>query len=123
MATVTADQISVRARRVVGGIAFRIVDEYTDTHLGYVCQPGQTHRPLTLVELVAVIDGAQEGGGAAMSTLIWNVKDGADAPEAFRDFVRVSSEFYPQLGAYYTARIEAWFDVNYPAAVQEDEAQ
>ena len=39
-----------------------------------------------------------------------------------RDFVRVSSEFYPQLGAHYAARIGAWFDANYPASAEAHES-
>jgi len=116
LASVTADQISVRAQRVAGGIAYRIVDEYADLSPEYLCRSDRSVQPLTLGELVALIDGAQEGGGAAMSALIYNVECGADLPAAFRDFVRVSSEFYSQLRAYYEARIEAWFDANYPLA-------
>jgi len=115
LASVTADQISVRARRVACGIAYRIVDEYAEFGPEYSCCPHRSERPLTLGELVALIDGAEDGEGAAMSALIYNVGIGADPPDALRDFVRVGSEFYPQLGAYYAARIEAWFDANCPA--------
>jgi hypothetical protein len=123
LASVTADQISVRAQRVAGGIAYRIVDEYAEDGPGYVCRPNLSQVPLTLGELVAMIDGAQEGGGAAMSALISNVESGADLPRAYRDFVRVSSEFYRQLGAYYEAKIEAWFDANYPLEAETGEAE
>lgn len=58
-----------------------------------------------------------------MSLLIWNVQDGSDLPRALRNFVRVSSEFYSQLRAYYEARIEAWFDANYPVGSEKDEAE
>jgi hypothetical protein len=123
LASVTADQISVRARRVAGGIAYRVVDEYGEDGPGYVCRPKRSKLPLTLGELVAMIDGAEEGEGAAMSALIQNVRGGADVPTAYRDFVRVSSEFYAQLGAYYEAKIEAWFDANYPPEPEKDEAE
>jgi hypothetical protein len=123
LASVTADQISVRAQRVQRGIAYRIVDEYGEDGPGYVCRSNRSELPLTLGELVAMIDGAQEGGGAAMSALISNVESGADLPREYRDFVRVSSEFYSQLRAYYEARIEAWFDSNYRQASEQDEAK
>ena len=38
-----------------------------------------------------------------------------------RNFVQVSSEFYPQLAAYYDQRIAAWFAENVPAADDGDE--
>jgi hypothetical protein len=123
LASVMTDQISVRAQRVAGGIACRIVNEYGEDGPGYVCRPDRSELPLTLGELVALIDGAQEGGGAAMSALISNVESGADLPREYPDFVRVSSEFYSQLRAYYEARIEAWFDANYPADVEQHDLQ
>ena len=58
-----------------------------------------------------------------MSALIQNVESGSDLPAAYRDFVRVSSEFYRQLGAYYEARIGAWFDQNYPLESEPDRAE
>jgi hypothetical protein len=78
LASVTADQISVRAQRVAEGIAYRIVDEYADLGPGYVCHPNWTRRPLTLGELVASIDAAQDSGGAAMSAFIYNAQGGWD---------------------------------------------
>jgi hypothetical protein len=122
LASVTADQISIRAQRVPDGIAYRIVDEYPEW-ADYSCHPDRSNQPLTLAELIALIDGAQEGGSVAMSALIFNVKSGVDDPHSYRDFVRVGSEFYGQLGAYYEARIEAWFDANYPLGSGKDEAE
>jgi hypothetical protein len=120
LASVTADQTSVRAQRVAGGIAYRIVDEYGEDGPGYLCHPDRSESPLTLAELLAMIDGAQESEIVAMSALISNVESGVDDPDAYRDFVRVGFEFYPQLGAYYAARIEAWFDANCPADTEQD---
>ena len=114
----TADQTSVRAQRVAGGLAYRIVDEYGEDGTKYKCCPERSDLPLTLAELVAMIDGAQEGGSVAMSALIYNVESGVDDPEEYRDFARVGSEFYPQLGAYYAARIDAWFDANFPVRAE-----
>ena len=106
----TADQISVRAQRLPDGIAYRIVDEYEDMSPDYVCIPARTELPLTLGELIALIDGALPDGGAALSHLYANMEHGGNYPWELRNFVRVSSEFYPQLATYYDQRIEAWFD-------------
>ena len=81
LASVTADQTSVRAQRVAGGIAYRIVDEYGEDGTEYVCRPDRSDLPLTLAELVAMIDGAQEGASVAMSALIYNVESGVDDPD------------------------------------------
>ena len=53
-----------------------------------------------------------------MSALISNVESGVDGTDAYRDFVRVGCEDYPHLGAYYAARIGAWFDANYPVSAE-----
>ena len=39
LASVTADQISVRARNSANGIKYRIVDEYDEDAMQYVCRP------------------------------------------------------------------------------------
>jgi hypothetical protein len=123
LASTTADQISVRARSVPDGIEYRIVDEYEDMDLGYVCVPDRSEHPLTLGELVALIDGALPDGGAALSPLYGNVAANCGDPCSLRNFVSVSSEYYPQLGAYYDARIAAWFDENVPADDEVDDTE
>jgi hypothetical protein len=70
LASVTADQTSVRAQRVAGGIAYRIVDEYGEDETEYRCSPDRSDLPLTLGELVAMIDGAQEGVLSAARRLL-----------------------------------------------------
>ena len=42
--------------------------------------------------------------------------------DGMRDFVTVGSEFYPQLGAYYAARIDAWFDASYPMSAERHDS-
>ncbi len=108
----TADQISVRARWLKDCIGYRIVDEYYDESFEYVCRPGRSKLPLTMAELVGMIDGGCEGG-VALRPIVGNVECGAD-PDDMRDFVSVSSEFYPQLGRYYAHRIDQWFEANHP---------
>jgi hypothetical protein len=119
LASTTADQISIRAQRLPDGIAYRIVDEYGDM-VEYVCRPARSELPLTLAELVALIDAAAPDGGAALSFLYMNAAvDPASAP-TLRNFVRVSSEFYPELASYYDRRIEAWFADNVPTDDGDD---
>ena len=60
LALVMANQTSVRAQRVAGGIAYRIVDEYGEDGTEYLCSPDRNDLPLALAELVAILDGAQE---------------------------------------------------------------
>ena len=110
----TADQISVRAQRVGDGIVYRIVDEYPESDPDYVCKPARSKRPLAFRQLVMLIDGALPEGGAALSFLFANISADCGDPWRLRNFVTVSSEFYPQLGAYYDARIATWFAINAP---------
>src|SRR5438552_16445875 len=59
--SVTADQISVRARRLGRGIGYCVVDEYPETST-YVCHPASSVSPLTLGELIALMESASDGG-------------------------------------------------------------
>jgi hypothetical protein len=106
--SVTADQISIRARRLKRRIAYRIVDEYPEDgseEPRYRLKPGSSTEPLALRRLVALIESACAGG------IVWPILDmnasHGDA-DRLRGFVTVSSEFYPQLERYYDVRIEAW---------------
>lgn len=107
LASTTADQISVRARQLKDAIAYRIVDEYMENEPSYDARPRRSKQPLSLRELVAMIEGACADGGIVWSVLAFNHRGGTRR-EGLRDFVRVSSEFYPQLESHYDARIEAW---------------
>jgi hypothetical protein len=110
LASTTADQIAVRARRLKDRIAYRIVDEYPDAEVPYDCRPRTSRQPLTLGELVAMLDGARDCGGAVLGPVVFNIEScGGDADE-YDDFVSVSSEFYPQLHDYYETRLAAYFD-------------
>ncbi len=113
LASVTADQISVRARRVGRRIAYRVVDEYMDEEpppgeSRYACRPATSQRPLTLRQLVTLIDTAGDGG-IVWPILQMNRRCGSDI-EGLCSFVTVSSEFYPTLRPYYEARVDAWLD-------------
>jgi hypothetical protein len=115
----TADQISVRAQRISGCIAYRIVDEYPENGPSYECHPDRSQSTLTLAELVLMIDSGLPDGGAALSHLFSNCEY-CFHPRELRNFVRVHSEFYPQLEAYYDHRIGAWFAENHPEIDAED---
>ena len=118
--SVTADQISVRARRTPEGIAYTIVDEY-DGADNYTLDPSVSHSPLSMRQLIAMLDGACERGGAVMSPVVWHIEDGMCGTDEMRGFVSVESDFYPDLGAYYNARFEQWFAENAAASAEDDE--
>lgn len=112
--SVTRDVYSVRARRVraqggeddsVARIAYRIVDEYEG---GWVLPRETSASPLTLGELIDLIDGARVDGAGAES-LTDSLRDACDNAESGRTFVRVSSELYPELDAWYEERAEEWY--------------
>jgi hypothetical protein len=105
IASVTADQISVRARRTPAGIAYSIVDEYGTR---YRVKPRVRPAPLSMRELVDVMDECDGWFGIAMGPAV-RALEGQSDPESVRDFVRVESDFYPQLQAYYDARLEQLF--------------
>jgi hypothetical protein len=100
--SVTADQISVRARRSGKRIGYRIVDEY---EMGYVCRPASSASPLSLRELIALMDGACEGG-IIFPALEMNL--GGSTSAELAEFIIVASDFYPDLGRYYRTLTDAW---------------
>jgi len=114
LASMTADQISLRAQLDRGCIHYRIVDEYENDYVQYECRPSETKLPLTLAELIGMIDTACEGGGAVMSHFIANIPLSGVSPRKLLGFVSVRSEFYPQLSTYYQRRMHAWFEANSP---------
>jgi hypothetical protein len=113
LASVLADVIAVLARRVGTDIDYRVVDEYgTD----YVCAPERSQEPLTLGELVGLldqtvqpdVDAAAAAYGLVEGQWEWHLRAGNEAPEHAVRFVSVSSAFYPALSEYYAARAEEW---------------
>jgi len=108
LASVTGDVISIRARRWGRRIAYRIVDEY-DTHFRF--KPKSSMQPLSMGELVALIDGATghldgDAKGLTSAYRSYNL-DGCDAADLV-DFVTISSPFYPELQAYYAEEAREW---------------
>jgi hypothetical protein len=108
--SVTADVISLRASRADGKIHYRLLDEY-DTP--YLITPASSDEPLTFGELVELINTIQFEGdpqkrGLPQALRDWNYENGGGRAEELEGFVRVSSEFYPQLASYYAAEAAGW---------------
>ncbi len=103
----TADQISIRARRLVGRIGYRVVDEYPDDST-YICHPASSVAPLSLRDLIALMETASEGGSIVLSFLGMNLRD--SDPAELATFITVTSDFYADLGRYYRALTDAWLD-------------
>ena len=108
LASVTADQISVRARRSGKRIVYCVVDEYGSDIATYVCRPASSVFPLPLQDLIALMESACEGGSIIFPILKMNL--GGSALEELGEFVTVTSDFYPELGRYYRALTDAWLE-------------
>lgn len=92
------DVVSIRARRLPSSITYRIVDEHEEAFWDYTCQPESSPQPLTLRQLIELMDKALPGGiVGSFREQVYH----SDPREVF-NFARVSSTFYPQL--------EVWFD-------------
>ena len=111
LASTTADVISVRARPVSGGVAWRVVDEYPDAG-EYTVAPEVSVGPLTLDELIRLLDeGSYSGGIEGGLVLGWNKNSldcgGEDASE-LRNFTSVESLLYPELSTHYEYVFDDW---------------
>ncbi len=109
LASTTSDVISVRAARRDGKIHYTVVDEYPDQH-DYRCTPAVSEQPLTMAELIELIDSTVGDCyvGIVLGLLQFNYECSEDL-ESYRDFVSVSSPFYPELGDWYDQAIEEWY--------------
>jgi hypothetical protein len=102
------DVISLRARPVPEGIAYRVVDEY---EAAYSLPLTTSEEPLSLRELIALCDGARLDeadnfrGGLALG---FNVGDDHATRRRYRHFTHVSSPFYPQLEAHFEHVFDDW---------------
>jgi len=104
----TSDVISVRARPFSGGVQFRVEDEYQAV---FVLPITRSTEPLTLEELIALLDGGDirgEGlvGGLSLGYNELNVE--YSGHEELRHFTRILSDFYPQLQKHYEHVFEEW---------------
>jgi hypothetical protein len=113
LASTTADVIAVFARRVEERIRYRVVDEY---EYDYVFSPEVSDEPLTLGELVALLDHAclpgqnatMEAYGLVEGLWEWSLRAWGSQPERAVEFVSVSSAAYPALADYYQRRAQEW---------------
>lgn len=103
----TGDVIDIRARPMADGIAYRIVDEY-DT--AFTCSPAISAKALTMGEFVALIDSVSDGDRTGLTGALrdFQVDFGDEPAEDIVGFVRVVSDFYPQLEAWYEAEAHEW---------------
>lgn len=115
LASVTQDVISIRAKRTKKNIAYRVVDEYDSV---FKVAKKWSSKPLSLRELIYLIDGTGQDGGLVFSILSMNINYGGEDADGMRGFVAVSSSFYPELGRYYDFAIDTYLD---GFAVEEDE--
>src|SRR6516225_10701410 len=112
----TSDVISLRARPI-GRKRPRIVYTLVDEHqTEYGIRPAQSVRPLTLGQLITLLDDVDTDvserewlrHGWVLSLNESNrTLDNGD-PEPYRDFTRVSSEFYPELSTHYERLFDRW---------------
>lgn len=109
LASVTADQISVRARRSGKRIAYCVVDEYESDTATYVCRPASSVSPLSLKDLIALMEQACEGG-SIIFPILDNLEGGSSTLAERATFITVTSDFYPDLGRYYRALTDAWLE-------------
>lgn len=106
--TTTTDIISLRARPVPEGIAYRVVDEYDGE---FTLPLPVSAVPLTLGELIRQFDdgelkGLEWGGGLSLGYNQMNAEH-SDF-EQLRDFTRISSEFYRYLGYHFERVFAGW---------------
>lgn len=111
MASVTQDVISIRARRQGKRIFYRVADEYEST---FMLSKTWSIKPLTLRELISLIDGSNQADdtkatGLVFSILDWNIETTGE-PEEMRRFIAVSSGLYRELGPYYDQSINRRLD-------------
>jgi hypothetical protein len=97
------DVTSVFARRGKRRIYYRVVDEYEGDTLSGKTERTST-KPLTLGELEQFFNGAW----SIFDILEMNFGEDGYDPDDIRRFSSVTSQFYPQIGALYRQRIEAW---------------
>ena len=103
----TADVISIRAKKDGERIAYSIVDEYETE---FSVSPMHSDKPLTLFELVGLIDAGKEEGSLAMCYTVGNYRgDSLEDLDAIKSFTRVESVFYSQLNLHYEKLIDLWY--------------
>jgi hypothetical protein len=108
LASTTSDVISIRARKTAERMAYSVVDEYeTEFHVS----PRSSAKPLTLAQLIDLIDNADGGESLALCYTMMNYSgDTIEDLDAIRPFTQVRSEFYAQLSLHYERLTEIWYE-------------
>ena len=111
--SVTQDVISFRARRRRNGrrMLYRVVDEFQEPGgARWTCRPASSARPLSLGELIALVDGARNDDiEVGPGPLTDELRAGYTMdPKEHLDFVTVESDLYPMLFSYYEKRAKEW---------------
>jgi hypothetical protein len=110
MDSITQDVISIRARPEKGQIHYRVVDEYESECL---IKPKSSSRPLTLRQLVRLIDTGKDGDGPIGLGIIEIHRECTGQPaDDFANFMHFSSEFYPDLTKHYWFAEQRWLEKN-----------
>lgn len=115
--SVTMDVFSIRARRSGARIYYRLVDEYMEQEPPerFVVKPRWAKNPLSMHQVISIIN---ENG------LIDDYRDysfdGSNAEDIF-DFATASSEFYPDLTAYFDHQNEKWLEVQIRQSSEDDD--
>lgn len=112
--SVTCDVFSIRARKLNdSGIAYRVVDEY---EVKWRCHPAKSNRPLTMAEIISLIDSVEmEGEPDAYTGLTNSCRDSncinpnMDDLKALISFVHVTSLYYPDLESWYEEEAWEWY--------------
>jgi hypothetical protein len=116
--TTIGEVISTRSRKYGEMIAYSIVDDFDDPE-PYNVAPKTSKKPLTLGELIRLIDGGRsdEADWAPNESLaiyftVGSYRDGEQSLNHLdhsRDLSRVESVFYPQLNLHYEKVLDRWY--------------
>ncbi len=111
LASVTMDVIAIRVRRCGRRLLYRVVDEYGT---GYVSRRRSSARPLTLGQLIELIESVHvaddpwaSGDPFPGDILELNLEAGVH-PNDLEEFIRMESYHYPELGLWWAARAAVW---------------
>lgn len=103
----TMDVNSIRARKTKHRIVYRIFDEYEPECWDFHLTKKTSAKPLTMRELVSLIDNARENGLVGNGQNYHFYEYGEEAEEIY-DFETASSAFYPELAKWYDEVNEEW---------------
>ena len=122
--SVMCDQISVRAKPLAAKIKYRVACEYEDMGLVYVPPFDESEKPLTLAELMQLIDGSKVEDGPYPGGLLasnWAMmQDSCCDEEEIVSFLSLSSTYYPELGNYYHVLASNWLAENFEEEVADE---